>query len=254
MTIQEGEGVPSRATPRAYDSPSYWAARAQEAGTHCLERLPGPHAESATRCFRRRCSSSSCQRRFASSPARPVFALPRVQRGHAYPHSVEALHTTILPIDSATQPVKRWRGHHNYLSHVLPQLFRLIPFECAPSNGHPRCLQVDAFTRPREQNEVIGAEVEHGEEGHRGGSRGSRLYGQRRCGVSRPTPRSGLSSQRGACLMLGHYSAAGGFGLLLLLRRLSPPSRKISEFSTNRSAITVPPSMPTDLHYSERRK
>ena len=104
MTIQEGEGVPSRATPRAYDSPSYWAARAQEAGTHCLERLPGPHAESATRCFRRRCSSSSCQRRFASSPARPVFALPRVQRGHAYPHSVEALHTTILPIDSATQP------------------------------------------------------------------------------------------------------------------------------------------------------
>jgi hypothetical protein len=83
MTIQEGEGVPSRATPRAYDSPSYWA-RAQAAGTHRLERLPGPHAESATRCFRRRCSSS-CQRRFASSPARPVLALPRVQRGHAYP-------------------------------------------------------------------------------------------------------------------------------------------------------------------------
>jgi len=35
------------------------------------------------------------------------------------------------------------------------------------------------------------------------------------------------------------YSAAGGFGLLLLLRRLSPPSRKISEFSTQRSAIAV---------------
>jgi hypothetical protein len=35
------------------------------------------------------------------------------------------------------------------------------------------------------------------------------------------------------------YSAAGGFGLLLLLRRLSPPGRNISEFSTNRSAIAV---------------
>jgi hypothetical protein len=33
--------------------------------------------------------------------------------------------------------------------------------------------------------------------------------------------------------------SAGGFGLLLILRRLSPPSKKISEFSTRRSAMAV---------------
>src|SRR5438876_5504823 len=33
--------------------------------------------------------------------------------------------------------------------------------------------------------------------------------------------------------------SAGGFGFLLVLRRLSPPSRKISEFSTSRSAMAV---------------
>src|SRR6266851_2697266 len=137
MTIQEGEGVPSRATPRAYDSPSYWAARAQEAGTHCLERLPGPHAESATRCFRRRCSSSSCQRRFASSPPRPVFALPRVQRGHAYPHPVEALHTTILPIDSATQPeILQAGGKNSAMGRVYvvnPTVYRPVPLSPSQS-------------------------------------------------------------------------------------------------------------------------
>ena len=35
-----------------------------------------------------------------------------------------------------------------------------------------------------------------------------------------------------------NYSA-GGFGFLLALRRLSPPNKKISEFSTRRSAIAV---------------
>src|ERR1700739_3140520 len=35
-----------------------------------------------------------------------------------------------------------------------------------------------------------------------------------------------------------NYSA-GGFGFLFALRTLSPPSRKISEFSTRRSAIAV---------------
>jgi hypothetical protein len=33
--------------------------------------------------------------------------------------------------------------------------------------------------------------------------------------------------------------SAGGSGFLLALRRLSPPSRKISEFSTSRSAMAV---------------
>jgi hypothetical protein len=35
-----------------------------------------------------------------------------------------------------------------------------------------------------------------------------------------------------------NYSA-GGVGFLLALRRLSPPNKKISEFSTRRSAIAV---------------
>jgi hypothetical protein len=35
-----------------------------------------------------------------------------------------------------------------------------------------------------------------------------------------------------------HYSVGGGW-LLLPLRRLSPPRRKISEFSTRRSAMAV---------------
>jgi len=35
------------------------------------------------------------------------------------------------------------------------------------------------------------------------------------------------------------YYSAGGSGFLLALRRLSPASRKISEFSTSRSAMAV---------------
>src|SRR5438552_7850970 len=50
--------------------------------------------------------------------------------------------------------------------------------------------------------------------------------------------RDGISPQRGAFLKPANQSA-GGFGFLLVLRRLSPPSRKISEFSTSRSAMAV---------------
>jgi hypothetical protein len=42
-----------------------------------------------------------------------------------------------------------------------------------------------------------------------------------------------------ACCRAHYSAAAGGIDLLLPLRRLSPPSRKISEFSTSRSAIAV---------------
>src|ERR1700688_5218548 len=73
----------------------------------------------------------------------------------------------------------------------------------------------------------------------KGGTSSSRLRRQLRCGVSRPAPRRGLSSQRGASSLPGAYSAAGEAELLLDLRTLSPPSRKISEFSTRRSAIAV---------------
>ena len=50
--------------------------------------------------------------------------------------------------------------------------------------------------------------------------------------------RPGISPQRGTCLLPAAYSA-GGFGFLLALRTLSPARRKISEFSTSRSAIAV---------------
>ncbi len=39
--------------------------------------------------------------------------------------------------------------------------------------------------------------------------------------------------------MIGAGYSAGGSGFLLALRRLSPPSRKISEFSSSRSAMAV---------------
>src|SRR5580698_2812221 len=50
--------------------------------------------------------------------------------------------------------------------------------------------------------------------------------------------RSGISPQRGACSEPAHYSA-GEVEALLALRRLSPPNKKISEFSTSRSTMAV---------------
>src|SRR6516165_7777751 len=62
---------------------------------------------------------------------------------------------------------------------------------------------------------MIGAEVEHGIRGKMGtGAEAPAPHWQLRCGVSRPAPRHGLSSQRGACLLPAAYSAAGGFGVL----------------------------------------
>ena len=50
--------------------------------------------------------------------------------------------------------------------------------------------------------------------------------------------RPGISPQRGACSEPAQDYSAGGIGFLGL-RRLSPPNKKISEFSTSRSAIAV---------------
>ena len=86
---------------------------------------------------------------------------------------------------------------------------------------------------------MIGAEVEHG-----GGTRQKEreLKAPARLG-------SAVVGLAGGLLRPGyHHSAAhdrsrlysaGGSGFLLALRRLSPPSRKISEFSTSRSAMAV---------------
>jgi hypothetical protein len=55
-----------------------------------------------------------------------------------------------------------------------------------------------------------------------------------------PADSSGPEYRRSAALACSrpNYSA-GGSGVFLALRRLSPPSRKISEFSTSRSAMAV---------------
>ncbi len=73
----------------------------------------------------------------------------------------------------------------------------------------------------------------------RAGGRNSRPPRQRRCGVSRRTPPAGLSSQRGASLEPAYACSAGESGVLLGLRKLSPPRSRISEFSTSRSAMAV---------------
>ena len=86
---------------------------------------------------------------------------------------------------------------------------------------------------------MIGAEVEHG-----GGTRqkerepesprplGSAVEGLPG-GLLRPGYRHSAAHDR------SRLYSAGGSGFLLALRRLSPPSRKISEFSTSRSAMAV---------------
>jgi hypothetical protein len=55
-----------------------------------------------------------------------------------------------------------------------------------------------------------------------------------------PADSSGPEYRHSAALACSrpNYSA-GGSGVLLALRRLSPPSRNISEFSTRRSAMAV---------------
>src|SRR5215470_11073619 len=91
--------------------------------------------------------------------------------------------------------------------------------------------------RPRDQKEMVGAEVEHVLGGER---REPKLPPprQRRCGVSRWTPPPGYHHSAARHRSRRYDFSAGGLGSLGL-RRLSPPSRKTSEFSTKRSAIAV---------------
>ena len=92
--------------------------------------------------------------------------------------------------------------------------------------------------RPREQEQVIGAEIEHG------GNEKRRLHrppplGSAVEGLPGGLLRFGISPQRSACSEPKERYSSGEEEFLLALRRLSPPSRKISEFSTKRSAIAV---------------
>jgi hypothetical protein len=94
-----------------------------------------------------------------------------------------------------------------------------------------------AIFRPRKQEQVIGAEVEHRGEDQRAGAGAPAPIGSAVEGLPGGLLRPGISPQRGACSKPENYAAGdGGF---LALRRLSPPSRKISEFSTNRSTMAV---------------
>ena len=89
---------------------------------------------------------------------------------------------------------------------------------------------------------MIGAEVEHEEKGSEekpeAGSR-SRPIGSAVEGLARRTPP--VTGYRTARRLIGAGRQATGrrTGFFWALRRLSPPSRKISEFSTSRSAMAV---------------
>jgi len=94
---------------------------------------------------------------------------------------------------------------------------------------------------PREQEQVIGAEVEH--------SGGRKTRQEREPQLPRPlsaplrgypTDSSGSGYRHSAAHVRGRldYSAGGG-GFWFALRRLSPPSRNTSEFATRRSAMAV---------------
>ena len=93
--------------------------------------------------------------------------------------------------------------------------------------------------RPREQEQMIGAEVEHGGRNRRAETSedprpiGSAVEGLRGGLLRR------VIAQCGACSEPGETTLPARLEFLLALRRLSPPSRKISEFSTRRSAIAV---------------
>ena len=106
-------------------------------------------------------------------------------------HEIEFVGTVDLPGDAI---VLVWRDHAGFgeVVQAVNPSGRVVSH-----NEHHTAF---AF-RPREQEEMIGAEVEHGVERSVGREQCSRAHGQLRCGVSRPAPRRGLSSQRGACLL-----------------------------------------------------
>src|ERR1700688_2963096 len=83
---------------------------------------------------------------------------------------------------------------------------------------------------------MIGAEVEHRETKER--ERNSRPIRSAVEGLTRRTPPVGVIAQSGAGAEPARQVSEDGWPLLAL-RRLSPPNKKISEFSTKRSAIAV---------------
>ena len=90
-----------------------------------------------------------------------------------------------------------------------------------------------AVFRARDQSEMIGAEVKHEVEGaEEPAPAAAPLRGY-------PADSSVRDITTVRRLLEADNQSAGGFGFLLVLRRLSPPSKKISEFSTSRSAIAV---------------
>src|SRR6202142_888676 len=88
---------------------------------------------------------------------------------------------------------------------------------------------------------MIGAEVEHGGGTRLGGAgaESSRRLGSAVEGLPDGLLRLGISPHCGAWSWPEMIYSSGELEFLLALRRLSPPNRKISEFSTSRSAMAV---------------
>ena len=86
---------------------------------------------------------------------------------------------------------------------------------------------------------MVGAEVKHGYMREKRGGRGnSRAHGSAVVGLAGGLVRPGYHHSA-ARHRSRRYSLSAGESGFLGLRRLGPPSRKISEFSTSRSAMAV---------------
>ena len=92
-----------------------------------------------------------------------------------------------------------------------------------------------AVFRPREKEQTIGAEVEHGGKVEGAGKTPAPFVAPLRGYPPDSSARNIVTERR---MIRASYSTLGDWPLLAL-RKLSPPSRKISEFSTNRSAMAV---------------
>jgi hypothetical protein len=94
-----------------------------------------------------------------------------------------------------------------------------------------------AIFHPREQEQVIGAEVKHAGETREREPQLPRPLAAPLRGY--PPDSSGRDIATARRLTVAGGYSAGDVEPFLALRRLSPPSRKISEFSTSRSTIAV---------------
>ena len=145
-----------------------------------------------------------------------------------FDHQIESIRT----IDLACNAISSFGSEARAFGEVEQAIYAL-----SVAVQHEEHCAVAVF-HAREQEQMIGAEVEHGRKENESGSASSRPLSAPLRGYPPDSSGSGYHHSAAHGCELGGY-AAGGFGFLLALRRLSPPSRNTSEFSTKRSAMAV---------------